>query len=235
MIKNIYLIFTRFDYNIDKFRLFCFFFWISFSSLAFDADICHSSTINSWRNNDLASNELSEHSNNSQKQRQRRPDRAVYVPRGRRSQTTPPSASVSTNNSTTNQGPKNESPIANNLVPVQRSDTSTAPSFSPTKVIETQKEIVKNNNIKPHPNQNESLPTENFNSASNMSKKSDVKNGSSHNTSDKDYNEEKELQRASKVYPSIFILFHSTIPINFHMYLFFPVHLGNESSQSSNH
>lgn len=174
-------------------------FFISFSSLAFDAEICHSSTINSWRNNDLASNESSEHSNNSQRQRQRRPDRAVYVPRGRRSQTTPPSASVQTNNSTTIQGPKNENSIANNSVPVQSSEIPTIPNLSPEKVIETKKDIVKNNTIKPHPNQNESLPTENFNSASNMSKKSDAKNGSSHITSDKDYNEEKELQRASKV------------------------------------
>lgn len=140
----------------------------------------------------MASNELSDHSNNSQRQRQRRPDRAVYVPRGRRSQTTPPSASIQTNNSTTIQ--------ANSSVSVKSSDIVPATlNLSPGRVIETKQEIVKSNNIKPHPNHNESLPTEHFNSASNMSKKSDAKNGSSHATSDKDYNEEKELQRASKV------------------------------------
>lgn len=189
-------------FNIQMIKLLINFvyFFFSFTSLAFDADICHSSTINSWRNNVLASNELlSEHSNNNQRQRQRRPDRAVYVPRGRRSQTTPPSASVQTNNSTLIQDPKNESPIANSSVPVQCNDISTTSNLSPEKLIETKKEFVKINNIKPHPNQNESLPTENFNSASNMSKKCDAKNGSSHITSDKDYNEEKELQRASKV------------------------------------
>lgn len=216
-------------FNIQMIKLlvnfvYCF---VSFSSLAFDADICHSSTINSWRNNDLASNELSEHSNNSQRQRQRRPDRAVYVPRGRRSQTTPPSASVQTNNSSSIQSPKNDCPLTNNSAPVQCSDISTTPNLSPEKVIETKKEIVKNNNIKPHPNQNESLPTENFHSASNMSKKSDAKNGSSHITSDKDYNEEKELQRASKVHihffssSSFFSLSRIRIIISFwHLFVF---------------
>lgn len=187
----------------------------------------------------MASNELSEHSNNSQRQRQRRPDRAVYVPRGRRSQTTPPSASVQiNNNSATIQGfSKNESPIANSSIPVQSSDISTTLNLSPEKVIETKKEIVKNNNIKSHPNQNESLLTENFNSASNMSKKSDAKNGSTHTASDKDYNEEKELQRASKVNIHFLFSFCTNRELEFisFWHIFFCVHSGNESSQSSNH
>lgn len=133
------------------------------------------------------------------RQRQRRPDRAVYVPRGRRSQTTPPSAPV--NNSiaepvskTTNVIPAAKSPPIENLT---NSNPSTHNQvIEPTEKINVVKPIEQIEVIDKKSKQDENhLQNSNINNST-MPK---LNSGTNHTSSDKDYNEEKEFQRASKV------------------------------------
>lgn len=149
------------------------------------------------------------------RQRQRRPDRAVYVPRGRRSQTTPPTAPAS-NCESVSKSPNSESVnviAPPNLAPT-RQTTVTTESAQPviiTKETSNHTDIVSEpkSNIQPSPivvvdEEKPLLSLENINSVANMTDTNVKGEGSKietvlSNNGDKDYNEEKEFQRASKV------------------------------------
>lgn len=181
--------------------------------------------------------------------RQRRPDRAVYVPRGRRSQTTPPTASTtatSPSKESTNQT-KTNTPIANSLSTHRHATVATKTATTARAHCNNNSEIIDNrcSGNEHHQQQQQQLPQQFLisiedpssqvkhncdhinNSAAalnnceeqyfdttiatvNMSShKANNKNQSTVNSnnegvpdarnSDKDYNEDKEFQRASKV------------------------------------
>lgn len=155
--------------------------------------------------------------------RQRRPDRAVYVPRGRRSQTTPPTTAVQNSASTTKDQILNKESV--NVISVQNSANESSQSSeiaeinSPKPVIEveevkkatpvidskqeTSKQHTKEEtlNKEEHPPPLSSPPaTDSITEMAETNVKSEAaKIETTLNSSDKDYNEEKEFQRASKV------------------------------------
>lgn len=169
------------------------------------------------------------------RQRQRRPDRAVYVPRGRRSQTTPrataattPSASSASHSasvpksSVLHKESENVITTPNSMVsPSQSTDiietnsqksemTPKAPTVKEQPLI-NHKHDVSQQQTNCHTDltvgQDESLPPTKVEMVDSMAE-ADHKNANGSNiemtvnSCDKDYNEEKEFQRASKVHNS---------------------------------
>lgn len=142
------------------------------------------------------------------RQRQRRPDRAVYVPRGRRSQ---PASAPTLNSGSVTKNQIVESVDSSSPV-VSSSHYSDSKHQEP--VIDTQ-EVIINQDVAVEPigkdqptlvvedNRDISAETQPIDTVTNMAdanvKCEGSKIESSLNTTDKDYNEEKEFQRASKV------------------------------------
>lgn len=147
------------------------------------------------------------------RQRQRRPDRAVYVPRGRRSQTTPPTAAVpSSENSSKVQVLDKESAdviaTSNSTISSNQcseiTELNTQESVIVKKVTNNQHDTTSEQHIqskatgKEEPQSIVPIATETMTTDTNTKIEcSKIENAL--NSSDKDYNEEKELQRASKV------------------------------------
>lgn len=161
------------------------------------------------------------------RQRQRRPDRAVYVPRGRRSQTTPrTSTSTSTSASHSGSVPKtsvlhkekaNVNDVSNSVI--SPSQSNEVIETNPQMLGVNSEEVIVKEPLVDHkldvPQQKSNYSTElpvspdesplssaKVDSIGTMAD-TDHKNGSkietTSNSSDKDYNEDKEFQRASKV------------------------------------
>lgn len=183
--------------------------------------------------------------------RQRRPDRAVYVPRGRRSQTTPPTTQTPISGVSNTEVSDRES--ANVISPT---DLASSPSQNSDQfelkhhdlVIDAKKvivheEIVAEPNSKPQSpiaTQEEKPIPQNVNAISTMADTNIKCEGNkiegALNNSDKDYNEDKEFQRASKVNLIIDIYFFLLFSFNsfiIHKNVLFLV--GNKSSQSTHY
>lgn len=183
------------------------------------------------------------------RQRQRRPDRAVYVPRGRRSQTTP-----RTSTSTPHSGSVPKAPVLHkesaNIIAESNSIISSSQSGE---TIETNPQIPEVNSKEaiveePSIDCKGNVTQQQLNCHSQSSPKVDSieamadadhinANGSkietTLNSCDKDYNEEKEFQRASKVFIRKNLNFSNRF---IHFYNFFSMQItGNKSSQSAYH
>lgn len=146
------------------------------------------------------------------RQRQRRPDRAVYVPRGRRSQTTP-------RTSTTTATTHSDDTPATKVSIVASSQSGEIVEFSPQIAEENSKiaiveqattdckeDTVSQQQLDCHSQNGSPTPLTKVDSNETMTEADHINaNGSKIDTTlsscDKDYNEEKEFQRASKVCP----------------------------------
>ncbi|XP_055301949.1 uncharacterized protein LOC129568295 isoform X2 [Sitodiplosis mosellana] len=186
----------------------------------FRHDICQ----NSWSNNgeeagssaDTTDLSPSQNHSNNQRQRTKRPDRAVYIPRGRRNQTLPPTAQIF------NSGVASKTEVfdrettnvitSSNLASSPNQNSATFELKHRDLVIDT-KGLILHDEITAEPNskpqspiaiQAEKAQLQKINTISNMAetniniKCEGNKIEGALNTSDKDYNEEREFQRASK-------------------------------------
>lgn len=214
---------------------------------AFRQDICQSSSLNTWSNIEVSGSSVPVDSSLNQsinqryklvlhfsfstfqctnkyskilfsRQRQRRPDRAVYVPRGRRSQTTPPTAAAPNSGNVS----KDQTLDKESATVIALTNSTTSPDHSSETTEKNSQETVIANKHKDTTtceqqfhqqtslacHEEKSLP-QNPSPIANTSpiatmtdtiaKNECSKIESSLNSSDKDYNEERELQRASKV------------------------------------
>lgn len=173
------------------------------------------------------------------RQRQRRPDRAVYVPRGRRSQTTPPTAQTSNSGA----APKTEVFDNESVNVISSSNLAVSPSQSsgafelkhPNLEIDTQ-ELIVHEEVVVEPSRNPPSPIaiqaekpqlQNINTISNMADANININCEGNkidgalSTSDKDYNEEKEFQKASKVNITLMVENSSGLFLFLFQHLFF--------------
>lgn len=143
------------------------------------------------------------------RQRRRRPDRAVYVPRGRRSQTTPTTVPPNTDIASKCDISDRESahvivPSSTTLSPAQNCDSG---EIKREKTMIDTKEEVFHTKHTDEPNTSSAIrreePPLTIKTITDMADTNVKCEGSridlALNTTDKEYNEEKEFQRASKV------------------------------------